>query len=387
MLIKRLILLSLLILSLVPFAFGQGNWQPGYIIDWYGDTTRAPIAYRRNTANYQGIIIMRNGVKERLNVNDARGFGYDGDSYFENIEGYNGYVRVLVSGPLTLYKRDHFYILENEEGTRKVIMQEEGHYRDRWKGSLGYFVSDCLGDWKKRADASRFNDMSITKLVVAYNECKGKPFNAYGDELPWVTSNVRVGAGVVHSQIVIDGTSNRATSLAQQLQTTDPMVGVLFTLVSPRISRTTFFETGVQFAWQNFEGIEITEIGTQTNIQVTTIHLPYFTFPALFGYSRSNEVQKFSIKGGYQAFVPIAPKLEVVATRVYDDLSFTNDPTSPIAIIPLYSGPAFGISYQRNVGKYTLGVEGNYSRTTRMERESAWLMFQRMYSTTLTFQW
>jgi hypothetical protein len=212
-----LVILSLT--STIVLVFGQGNFQPGYVIADNGDTLRGFIDYRHLSGNPEQIAFKNTPVSEVVihRAEDIQGYHVNNETYVSatiqhdlnptkidelsyspvpKYEQLTTFLMVLYQGPKSLYfHRDHdgrtgLYI-KGEQGEFLLLK----YYRYRveggqvvtnmlYKDQLQAYFNDCP-EVKKKIKLLTYSEISLEKLFKTYyTSCSNDKVMAYVRKKP-----------------------------------------------------------------------------------------------------------------------------------------------------------------------------------------------------------
>jgi hypothetical protein len=279
-------LLYLLTSFLISSAFGQADFQPGFIVTLSKDTVRGQIESRSHTKNYISCLFKKDEAIKEYTPAQLLAFGYDNDSFYRSGIIPEKFVEVLVDGDLSLYRFNNFYVQKSgdaitrlEETMDSVIVQGETMMRKntKWKGIISYFITDC------HPGTAAINSLTLTErklipIVTQYNECKKTSFRVYKKTKKPTTAEVALSAGISHSTVSVNPNS-LVPALADKYNVSAPTIGIILTLSSPRMSDRMAFQAEVHFSKYKFSELRIRTPTGYVQYDSSSIDLTTLSFP------------------------------------------------------------------------------------------------------------
>lgn len=327
-------------LFVISSSFAQSNFRDGYIITLENDTISGQVEYRSTLKNHESCLF-KNGTEEVEYVPfQILGYGFDGDKAFISQVRERFFVEILVLGELSLYKSPEKYHLEKNgvisdlESIKNRVGEggKVGTVEDnKWRGILGYLISDCLKNSSTLASSARFDDKSIGDLVVKYNNCKGSEYTEYGADKPW--TEVKLGAmiGLVRSGISVTREPLAFTYLADSYSSVDPSFGFLLSVSSPRVSERLSVQTEIHFIKSSFEELVVLD-DLFLNYHDTFIELTTLSIPFSIKYILPKEKFDFYAEGGVIYDYHLKAETRLLSERVRRGIIDTAEES--IAFVP-----------------------------------------------------
>ena len=244
----------LLLLSYVASA--QSNFIGGYLIAQQGDTLRGELAVQNDAKNYVSATFRQNGKVQEYKPNEILGFGYDQDKAFVSGIKADAFVELLISGTLSLYKYEKQYylqkandikVLEYQQHAARLGYSEQKKEDNRWKGIMSYMTSDCAtsGQIAKQIQRISFQEKSITKVVIAYNNCVNSDYISPKEENAWTQVDMGLTVGLARTKIQdVEAFSDPSVK---------PIIGLMFNFNAPRVSRHLSFQAEVLYTQASYE--------------------------------------------------------------------------------------------------------------------------------------
>lgn len=289
-------------------AFGQSDFRSGFIVTFENDTTYGKIDYQSNARNYQLCRFKEDKAVITYTPQQIAGFGYIGDKFFTSSVLEDSFVEVLVGGELNLYKfRNFFFVKKRGEEVHplknETIVVEldgkKGLKKDRrWRGILISLISDCLLEVNSLVNDIKFQEKSLTQLVIRYNECKGSNFTVYKGNKLWTKVDYGAIFGLTGSTIKVITPYGHFSYLDDSYQSLDADLGLVISISSPRISEKVSIQPEVHFIRSTFSALVIDEGISRRIFHDTFIGLTTLSVPIFFKYSLPVKANIFNVHGG-----------------------------------------------------------------------------------------
>ncbi|MGE0930271.1 hypothetical protein [Peijinzhouia sedimentorum] len=290
--------------------FSQGTFKVGYIITNQYDTIPGLVKYSTNLSNYSSCTFKNDRGEVEYSPNQIVGFGYSNDKFFVSEIQDDSFVEALVIGELSLYKSkfkfhlkkdDKIYTLESNNEFISVDRTFIKRERNNWKGIIAYLVSDCLTDISDIITNLRFDERSITKLVIKYNNCKGSSFKAFKINKPWIRLEYGIVAGLAESTVQVEHDVRDYSYLEESYTSIDPTIGLVFSMTYPRLTEKIAFQIGVNHISSNYKGLVVVNRPTITSpleYHTTYLSTERLIFPLSLKYSFHESKFGFYLQGG-----------------------------------------------------------------------------------------
>ena len=276
-------------------SFGQKDFRNGFIITLENDTINGLVNYRSNSKNYESCIFKNEQGETEYYPPQILGFGYVNDKYFSSQIIQNSFVEVLVTGQISLYKFKDKYLVKKDTSLYDLELTSEQVEIDgkigtkknsRWRGLLIYLISDCLEDPSSLSSKIRYDEKSLTQLLVTYNKCNGEAYTEYKASKPWTRFEFGASLGVTKSEINIADKSQVFSYLDDSYRSVNPSIGLLIAISSPRISERVAFQGEIHFIKSAYSSlVELGSVSTEYNdtyIDLSTLSVPLslkYSFP------------------------------------------------------------------------------------------------------------
>jgi hypothetical protein len=158
-------------------------------------------------------------------------------------------------------------------------------------------VFDCIQDIQKVQNLN-FDKRDLSRLVIDYNKCKGTYYKDYLAERPWTKIELGFITGLNYSIINIKNADFRYNYLDDRYQSLDPMVGLIFTISSPRFMQRIAFQSEVQVIKSDFYSEVINTYSLGTDYHDTYIDLTTLSVPLSIRYTFSDQQNNLQLNGG-----------------------------------------------------------------------------------------
>lgn len=288
---KNLVILFALTL-ISRSAFSQADFRPGYVINLNKDTVQGFIFYsegnQKFTRCYFKTTLQQPEVK--YTPADIMGYRLEGDSYFSvrsvkmNLETKEQFfAEILVQGRATLFKiLDRFYLEDSqqnifplEQTSREVVQDNKRFLRTdrKYLGILSWKFSDCE-KMKRQINDIKLHEQELTVAFEKYNSCFSQQTTSFKDQKPWTRHAVGIASGVMFTTLNIDGLASFIDS-EQFKHDTGMLIGLRYTLSSPRISEKVSMNLGLTFQKVNHKS-DMRTSGTRdvVSMQYNALRIP-----------------------------------------------------------------------------------------------------------------
>ena len=175
------------------------------------------------------------------------------------------------------------YILES----RQELIEKNGRMglaeKSRWRGIVNFLVGDCLESSEIRLGSLRLSDISLTRLTIKYNECRDAPYVEFRAQIPWIDFYSGLVLGIARNELHPEDQTGANFSnydyLAGKYTSYDPTIGLLFEILSPRISDRISFQLELHYwksAYRSFVSLEgRPSTNNDVYINLTTLSVPF----------------------------------------------------------------------------------------------------------------
>jgi hypothetical protein len=304
-------LFSVLLLTLASSILAQSSFRDGYIVTNKDETLYGEVEYRTDDKNYRSCLFksQEGEITEYYPQKDLKGYGFVGDKYFsaEIRDGF--FVEALIDGALSLYKFNEIFYLKKDTSifllatkieeitinSNKVIKESSN-----WKGLTSYLIGDCQSTIN--IQNLKFEENSLVKVIIRYNECKGNDFIVFKESKPFAFLRFGASLSVVNSTIRTQSHPQPFSSTIEYMDDSyssiDPVIGIAFIAASPRTSENVTFHSGINFIKSNYSTLYIRKEAQQTEYHESYINLTTFNIPAYLKFAFPTRAVTFSILAG-----------------------------------------------------------------------------------------
>jgi Outer membrane protein beta-barrel domain len=219
MLHQKLRILILLILVCCSFSkpLSAQDYREGFVIMNNNDSISGFVGYRAGNKNLGRCTFKANRKSTAVNYSalEIKSYGFYGDKKYislshsdEAITDEKIFVRVLSEGPIDLYRYGELFLIKKDNIVslpipKKVrIETEKGPMLKEDKRYVG-ILNQVLAECNLSANESAYAESDLTKLIDAYNQCKGL-MPTSGSKKPIVAMNYQVFAGYIRSDMTMD---------------------------------------------------------------------------------------------------------------------------------------------------------------------------------------
>ena len=321
-------------LVFVQLAFGQKNFQPGYIVTLEGDTVKGQIDYRNWAKTPEKVKFQNQAGGEAVTYrpDNIQSFSVEGEYYvsatvktevsstkINNLDTHaelifeagTVFLQAIIIGEKSLYQykdkvgRENFYIFQDGEFTlleyKKYLKRKEGKalIREvkRYSGQLMIYLSDC-SDIVSIMSRVEYRTPSLKKLFGKYYDCiEGKP--DFEQVLEKVSLNFGIMAGSTISTLKVDVERRPSYSDADYTASFNPTGGVMLEIYMPKMLRRWSLNNEVLCTFYDIQGhyddyLEENEVG----IFDTHFRYSYVRINTLVRYARPVKSAHFYLNAG-----------------------------------------------------------------------------------------
>lgn len=216
--IKACLIFYFLILFTTVTSTAQTDYRNGYIVTNDNDTVQGQLNYK-GVRLYESIDFRQEANKppERLGPEDIKGYGFSDDKVFRSYDLYltkseikRSFLEVLVHGGVSLFKhKKSFYISKQSDSlfhltneSKETYIEGEKYFKksNQYISVLNMLLFDCI-DLRSKIAAARLMEVSLTKLVEAYNQCTGHYSISFKSKKRWLSVKPGLIAGLNISNI------------------------------------------------------------------------------------------------------------------------------------------------------------------------------------------
>lgn len=262
---KSILSTATLLVSLTTI--GQNRFSEGYLITNEGDTLQGEIATQKDAKNYEAAIFRNEGKIQTFTSNEIAGFGYTDDRVFISGIKEGVFVELLVDGKISLYKYEKQYHLKKDDDIK--ILEKKNHpantlgyaekkaVDNKWKGTIGYMISDCNRDLSQELLAITFIEKDITQIIISYNLCFSDHYFSPKANKKW--TKLELGG-----TIGLNRTAIPELTILDDEASFDFSGGLLLNLSAPRVSERITFHSEILFVSASYESSFTNSIGTNS---------------------------------------------------------------------------------------------------------------------------
>ena len=376
------LVLTLAFFVLLAFrSYCQGDFRSGYVINNGHDTIRGQLDYRSNANNYKSCIFRNEQGQHEYFPDEILGFGYDNDKFFSSRIVKGTFVEVLVLGELSLYKSKDKYHLKKDS----IIYDLELSYEEvkldgrvykqennRWRGIISFLISDCIINSNSAVSRIRFDEKSITKVIIKYNDCRGVEFVDFKEDKPWIAFNYGVSVGLVKSEHDLFHQTAYYGYIVNTYNSTDPSVGLVLGVSAPRISEKLSFQYEIHFFCPDYSSFVERKNGSTTEYHETSINLKVLSLPLSIKYAFSPEKKyDFYLQGGANIDFQLDKKTSVFTQIVEDNVVYNYFNDQPFRFKTTQFGIWGGAGVIKSYQKFKVGLEIRYLTSSGIKRGSS----------------
>lgn len=323
--------IALGLLCFFSSSFGQDYFREGFIISLNQDTLKGEVAYRTKSSNYKTCLFRSSEGEKEYTTYQISGYGFVNENFYTSEIVDSSFVEVLVSGKISLYKLDNFYLVKKgdnvyplESKTKEANIDGTFGYveSNQWRGAMLYLINDCLPNSSATVSHMRFEEKSLTKLVNKYNGCTGDEFEVFKETKPWSAFGYGISVGLTNSRLIVSDPFNEYKHLKDTYSSVDLGFGLIAELRFPRLSENFAFQLEPNYLKVSFSDLKIIGNTTQhlyeTHIDLTTLSVPLII-------KMTTPLQHFRIF--YQVGVTFDFQLDSETTLLIDKLA-NNEVTS-----------------------------------------------------------
>lgn len=301
---KKVILLSALLLLFAFKCFGQSDFRKGFVITSNYDTLYGFVNYKESlrankVCNFKKLLDQPVVTYE---PNQLVGYGFENDKFFVSREirfkevKSRVFLEVLVGGIVNLFEYDQKYWVEKDTSgilpltneTTEIYLEGRRVFRNSNQhiATLNILLFDCA-EVRTKLQKIEITERSLTDLIKAYNICKGASLKIYKEKKPWIRTGFGIAGGLTLSKIDFVAQVSGYDHLLGKFESTgSPTMGVTLDIQSPRISERFSFTGNVLYTPTSFYRFFENSSPTTRNyitIKLHQVELPIgfrYTFPA-----------------------------------------------------------------------------------------------------------
>lgn len=185
--------LLVIAVMLVNVTFGQGGYQPGFLLTSSLDTVPGLIRFSSKASVPTPCLYRVDKKSQAKEVFPGTVHGFctnNGAYYFTRSIGRSDdvFLEVLVKGYLNLFKFGDMFFIEKADSAFFELSDEleilfvEGQHREQkshnYSRMLSLVTADCP-EVSKQANTVPLKEKQLVRLVASYNACKGSVSNFY----------------------------------------------------------------------------------------------------------------------------------------------------------------------------------------------------------------
>jgi len=336
----------LLLVNVLPISAHAQNFKEGWIVTQAGDTVEGWIDLRRNIKNNDAIRFTSSLDIEatRFTPSDILAYRVLNYSYFQarEITFHEGdtellFAEYLVEGKINLIKVYERFFVEDEAGKlyelyieEKIVNLDKPGQKGRFLkksthhiGRLRTLMQDCPEVFDQMDELLTLHEKSLTRLVVAYNNCVGVKPTEYKERLPWIQTRLGVRTGVTTSSMRVVDASFTAVFVGDEVLTGwGPTGGIFAEFISPRLNNRLSVILGVDYVFHNYHHYYETVSGGlrnhyETNLAISVLNIPL----GARHYIRTGKIWTFIEFGGFYN-IRLDSQSDLIVEEVRD-FSFT----------------------------------------------------------------
>jgi len=295
---KFYILLLLSFFTLNIRAIAQNNFKEGFIITLQNDTIKGQIHLTSEKKSYKQCRFRKDNKLTEYTPNKLKSYSFIEDKTYVSGILPDSFVEILISGDLSLYKKNKDYYLQKLGG--KIHLLSDGKaYKDeepdlmvtnfRWRGTLSYILLDSeLSTINPKH--YKLSEKYLSELVNRYNNSQGNPSTVYKKNKPWQKATLGFIGGIQRETISptpyegIDKSRFESNYHANSIH-----LGFIFNISSPRISDKLSLQPEIHISKTDMASTRVEKVPFadfdlhfDTRIEYTTLSLPVsikYTFP------------------------------------------------------------------------------------------------------------
>ena len=205
------------------------------------------------------------------------------------------FLQALVLGRVSLFKYQDVFLVTKNDSTQIQIQEAkkekivngrrviQTYYTN--VGVLSYMLSDCPSLTPVN-EIKRFSERSLTKLVVAYNECTSGSFTEFDKDKAWTKVRLGLAAGVHVSHLDFSANTTSFPFLTEANFTSSlaPAFMTSFTFSSPRVNERLFIQADLLFTTNKHTAFYLKEHAQLPERFEVDVKMRSFTIPLSLGY-------------------------------------------------------------------------------------------------------
>lgn len=314
----------------INLAKAQNNYEDGFIL-LSGDTLKGKVKVRSSSKNFHECLFLSpEGASKSYAPDEIKGFGYTNGKYYLSGLVNNEFLEVIVQGHLKLLLgSEGFYLQEGNDLTYldNPKNSESTSGKNRWKGVLSYMVSSCNSSaLSESIEAARYNERSISEIIVEYHKCSNQSYLIPKGQDPWV----KVYKGIVVEYASTSINTNRTAIgfpliYGEEYNSNDFVFGISLDWTSPRsLSKTSFYTELLFVPSQYSEAVLLPSI-TNTDfgdpdfrgrLFTTEFNLSHLSLPLGLKYAIPSRSSQLSFTGGLHLNVYFSPEINIFEQEV-----------------------------------------------------------------------
>ena len=387
------IFLSIILISKI---YSQNDFRSGFIITNEYDTIQGSVNYRSNLSNYKSCLFKNEQGETEYLPNQILGFGYSNDKYFISSILENTFVEVLVLGEIDLYKSlnkyhlkkgDKIYHLESEmriESINGVLAERDA---SRWRGIIGFLVSDCLVEINEVIKNLKFQERSISQIIIEYNKCNGTPFTEFKAKKPWTLFEFGASIGLNFSDIQIITNRGGYSGLSKNYNSFDLSPGILISISSPRLTEKVSFNSELYYIKSKYTSLNILQRSLNTapiEYHATYIDINALSVPLSIKYSFPEKKIGLFLQGGINYVIHLNSKAQYFQEIVVGSIVNTMNEEAAFEINENQVGFWGGVGIQKSHNKVKGSLSLRYYKNSNLGQASNLKAANSQFSMNLT---
>lgn len=379
---KLIITFSILFIA-ARSLFSQIDFRNGFIVTLENDTINGQVAYRSNSKNYASCIFKQYNDKKEYYPNQLLGFGYNQNKHFSSQITEEAFVEVLVIGDLSLFKSKSKYYLKKEGElleltTSTKLVEENGEFGYKgnklWKRRVYSLIKDCDEEIYDLMSKLKFTEKSITKLIVKYNKCKGRNFTTFKSKIAWTKLDIGVALGINKSTIqTIDDEFEKFDYLEEFYHSTDPSIGLVFALSSPRITDKISLQIETHFVSANYASLVVIDRQTVIDYNETYIEVNALSLPISLKYKIPKKKFDFNLQVGVNFDFLFNSQAILLSERLDGNVVNTNIERPAFEIDNSQVGYWGGVGMLKQFKKFNASISARYFPKHPFDKTSAFI--------------
>ncbi|MFC2186366.1 hypothetical protein ACFCT7_03535 [Fulvivirgaceae bacterium LMO-SS25] len=392
------IFLFTLFLSLIfsNSLYSQNDYRSGFIVTNEYDTIEGSINYRSNLSNYQSCQFKNEQGETEYLPNQIMGFGYFNDKFFTSGILDSTFVEVLVLGEINLYKSlnkyhlkkdDEIYHLETEIKIGRINGVLAERDASKWRGILGFLVSDCLVGINEIIKNLKFQERSISEIVVKYNKCSGSPFKEIKAKKPWTLFEFGASVGLNSSDIQIINGTDGYPGISKNYNSFDLSPGILISISSPRLTENVSFNSELYYINSKYTSLKILQGSLNTSpieYHATYIDINALSVPLSIKYSFPEKKIGLFLQGGINYVIHLNSKAQYFKEIVVGSIVNTMNEQAAFEINENQVGFWGGVGIQKSHKKLKGSLSLRYTKNSNHGQASNLKAANSQFSMNLT---